>query len=315
MSKWLVQLLCVVTCLVPLSSSFAAPQQKPTRSKSVGADVDKKWEELEDKVEKYRKLRVEASCQVAETLAKTLLKLDSEINGRKFAQEVLGFQNIHQAFGNQAQIRQFVQRSFKKHVVDIDEVEQALVRFLKEHDAKMAEIDNQFLVECQLDVEFDPAAIRQPRFQLDGVRQELGRLSANLDQTVSQAFTHHLVAGGAGLIGGEIGNTIGNEMGRDSNGNATAEGQLMGLLFGIAAGMIAEEIASKSMGTEDDVASKAAAAGHGIIRNHLIPRKDFCPTWLASFSENVQLHDQLCLEVLKQVLGPQPHRDSKSGKN
>lgn len=72
MSKWLVQLLCVVTCLVPLSSSFAAPQQKPTRSKSVGADVDKKWKELEDKVEKYRKLRVEASCKVAESLAKTL---------------------------------------------------------------------------------------------------------------------------------------------------------------------------------------------------------------------------------------------------
>lgn len=334
MFKSIVSLFCFTAALSPWTVVIAMQQQtqpakasiskpakqsnitpvKPTTKRNLSAN-EKKWLELEPVIAKYRQARVEASQSLAKRLVDTLVQLDSEIDGQGFAEEILGLQNIHQVFGSNSQISAFVHRSFEKHVVNVDDIEQALIQFLREHDAKMAEIDNQFLIECQLDVDFDPRAIHQSRVQLEGVRQELRRVSAGLDQTVSHAFTHHLIAGAAGLAGGEVGNAIGNELGRDANGNATMEGQVLGFLFGAATAWAAEEVASSAMGTEKQIADRATTAGRTIIRNQLLLNDGFKPAWLETVGQTTKIHDRVCFNTLMQVLGPHPGSQTQpSGK-
>lgn len=274
-------------------------------SKSL-ADNERKWKKLEPVIAKYQKLRSQTTIEVAESLANTLIKLDARIDGRKFAQEVLSLENAIQATGNKAQIRAFVQKSFDKHVINVAEIEKLLHLFLTEHDKKMAEIDNQFLIECELDVEFDASAIRTSRVQLDGVKQEFAKVAANLEQTVTQAFTHHLLTGATSLAAVEVGSMIGNELGRDANGNTTMDGQILGFLFGVAAGVAAEEMASSALGTEKDIADKATASARSILRTQLLQIPNVEPAWIATMRETAAVHDRLCMNSLVYVLGPKP---------
>jgi hypothetical protein len=246
---------------------------------------EKQWLAMNEEFEGPAKARTEAMSHHLRLINQFVQKVGTNKNVDAFADKITGFEYAWDVFQDETSGRACVIKEFKNYVLDSRSVVDVIENMLADLDKRLVDIDGDLLIECGLDVNYQPTSFKKAdlsRFHAS-IDAEVGGLLSSVKGVWGQSVT----SAGIGVVVGAIAEGLIRGAGKkDARGNATTETQIASGIGGLAAGWAAEE----------------AAGGTKISRSTLIRSADVIRLQILEKLKAVEAPGNICTSAVMCVL-------------
>ena len=248
---------------------------------------EERWQEIRPVFQRYVEKQQTLTRQATAELNQALGSI--RVDTKRFASELMGLGAMWEALQEKNQVDAYLAKTFSNHVLDLSQIETAVCDRIIELNRQLIQNDNEFLIECGIDIDFDTSSIAALRPELSDVKRDFARTLPSLTSMLHEAFATNVASTLIGLAAGKVAHDLSSQqMNSDNLGD-----QIINFLFAAAADVVAAEVTSQLAATETTIATRSRTIANQMLRK-LTLTETHRPVWSVAMQDQLHNHLQQC---------------------
>lgn len=247
----------------------------------------------------YFERQLDAFEESSMSINDTLFKMYRNIEPEPFADELLDFWKMGKVFEDRNRRKKYLTEQFKKHVLNLDQTQLLIRSAISDLNDKFVENDNQLIIECGLDIGFDPSALDLVNTDMSSVSKEFDDSIPELQTMLDKSFATNLLAATGGYVVGDVAGNIGYELGKSQNGEATIMSHILGTTFTLAGEYAGAEMTYSALQTKEQIIRDSRTIARRTLDPFLDAEGYDSPEWIEAMYRQLARHLAACSKIVE----------------